>query len=127
MTLAEGIRKYGLRKWYERALVRSHAHLVLTFVSLVGLVATFEAAWRIPALPDRLVDLVLALVLAGVGLWALRRYLRLLFQAERVASQADCPGCKTYARLELLQANAEGNEVQVRCRQCGHGWHISGR
>ena len=126
MTLAEGIRKHGFRKWYERELLQSHAHLVLCFLSVIGLFMAFEAAWRFRTLQDQATDLLAGLLCAGVGLWALRRYLRLLSTAEMVANQADCPACKAYGRLELVQSNAEGNEVQVRCRGCGHGWHISG-
>jgi hypothetical protein len=29
MKLAEGIRKHGFRKWYERELLQSHAHMLL--------------------------------------------------------------------------------------------------
>jgi hypothetical protein len=36
--------------------------------------------------------------------WALRRYLYLLSHAEATASQADCPACGAYGRLELLHA-----------------------
>jgi hypothetical protein len=62
---------------------------------------------------------------AAIGLWALRRYLRLLTSAEAVANQADCPSCGTYGRLDLVEANATGDEVAVSCRKCSHGWRIS--
>jgi hypothetical protein len=39
VKLADGIRKHGFRKWYERELLQSHAHLVLTFLSVLGLFA----------------------------------------------------------------------------------------
>jgi hypothetical protein len=32
MVLAEGIRKHGFRKWYERQLLRGHGHMALTFL-----------------------------------------------------------------------------------------------
>jgi Zn ribbon nucleic-acid-binding protein len=64
------------------------------------------------------------LLCATVGLWALRRYLRLLTTAEAVANQADCPRCKAYGRLELMRAHSEGSVAQVRCRGCGHEWRI---
>lgn len=126
MTLAEGIRKHGFRKWYERELLQSHAHLVLTFLCLLGVFAAFEAAWQFRGVQDQLIDLASAALCAGTGLWALRRYLHLLNHAELAANQADCPHCQTYGRLELLQANALGNQVRVRCRHCGHGWQIDG-
>ncbi len=124
MKLAEGIRRHGFRKWYERELLQSHAHLVLTFLCLLGLFAAFEAAWRFRDWVDQATDLVAGALCAGIGLWALRRYLRLLTSAEAVAHQADCPSCKTYGRLELVQSDATGTSVQVRCRHCGHEWHI---
>jgi hypothetical protein len=125
MKLAEGIRKHGFRKWYERELLQGHAHMVLCFLCVIGLLAAFEGSSRQHPLGEQLADLATVLLCAGVGLWALRRYFYLLGHAESVANQADCPQCGTYGRMELLQADASGDEVQVRCRKCGHGWHIS--
>ncbi len=126
MSLAEGIRKHGFRKWYERRLLQSHGHLLLTFLSVIGVFAAFEGAWRLHGGPQQqLLNLGAGLLLAGSGLWALRRYLWLLHTAELAANQAECPQCATYGRLELLRSDASGNEVGVRCRHCGHAWHIS--
>lgn len=125
MTLAEGIRKHGFRKWYERELLQSHAHMVLTFLSVIGIFAAFEAASQLRGLQDQLLNGLAILLCTGIGLWALRRYLRLLTHAESVANQADCPHCKAYGRLELIKSDATGNEVDVRCRKCGHAWQIS--
>ncbi len=126
MKLADGIRKHGFRKWYERELLQSHAHLLLTFFCVIGLFAAFEAAGKFRSLQDQLTDVVAVLLCAGIGLWALRRYLRLLSHAEAVAHQADCPQCKAYGRMEVVQerCHADGDEVQVRCRKCSHGWRI---
>ena len=124
MKLADGIRKHGFRKWYERELLQSHAHLLLCFLCVIGLFAAFEAAWRFEGGLDRLVNLGAGLLCAATGLWALRRYLTLLNTAEAVANQAECPQCKAYGRLELLQSDATGEQVRVRCRGCGHGWRI---
>ena len=41
--LAEGIRRAGFRKWYERQMLSSHGHLVLAILNVVALVASFEA------------------------------------------------------------------------------------
>jgi predicted Zn finger-like uncharacterized protein len=124
MRLAEGIRRHGFRKWYERELLQSHAHLALTFLCMVGVFAALEAAFRFRTLLDQVIDIVAIVVCGAGGLWALRRYLFLLTHAESAASQADCPQCKAYGRLELLQSDATGDAVQVRCRQCGHVWRI---
>jgi predicted Zn finger-like uncharacterized protein len=126
MKLAEGIRKLGFRKWYERQLLQSHAHMALSFCCGIGIFAALEAASRFRSWVDQLTDLVALLVCTAVGLWALRRYLYLLTHAEAVAHQAECPVCKTYGRIELLQAAASGDEVQVRCRHCSHVWQILG-
>jgi predicted Zn finger-like uncharacterized protein len=124
MKLADGIRKHGFRKWYERELLQSHAHLALTFLCAVGLFAAFEAATRFQTWTDRLIDVFAILACGAIGLWALRRYLYLLTHAESVANQADCPVCETYARFKLVHAHAEGSIVSVRCSKCAHEWTI---
>ena len=124
MKLADGIRKHGFRKWYERELLQSHAHMVLLFLCVIGLFAAFEAASQFRSLMDQVTDLVAGLLCAAVGLWSLRRYLRTLSSAEAVAHQADCPQCQTYGRLDLMLTEGADDEVHVRCRGCGHSWHI---
>jgi hypothetical protein len=124
VKLAAGIRRHGFRKWYERELLRSHAHLALTFVCLIGLFGALEAATHFRGLADQLVDALAVLLCAGAGLWTLRRYLFLLMHAEAIANQADCPSCGTYARFELV--GSDGESVAVRCRKCAHGWRIDG-
>jgi hypothetical protein len=124
MLLSDGIRRIGFRKWYERTLLASHAHLVLCFLCLIGVFAAFEAAGKFNSLHDRLTDVAAILVCTATGLWALRRYLGLMARAESAANQAECPHCRTYGRLELLRGDAAGDEVEVRCRKCGHGWRI---
>ncbi len=125
MKLADGIKKHGFRKWYERELLQSHAHLLLMILCAVGLLAAFEAAWRFRSWQDQALDLLASVLCAATGLWALRRYLGLLSGAEAAANQADCPQCQTYGRLECLNTDHEGRWVAVRCHKCGHGWKIS--
>jgi hypothetical protein len=126
MTLAEGIRKHGFRKWYERELMQSHAHLALTFLCAIGIFAAVEASTLFRSWADQVADGLALLLCTGIGLWALRRYLYLLAHAEAVANQADCPGCRAYGRMDLLQADGSGECVQVRCRRCSHVWRING-
>ncbi len=125
MGLAEGIRKHGFRKWYERELLQSHAHLVLTFLCAVGVFATFEAFDRRGPLLDQLWDFGAVLLCGGVGVWALRRYLYLLTHAEATANQADCPQCGTYARFTLVAEDRAHGRVEVCCRKCERHWSIS--
>ena len=124
MNLAEGIRKLGFRKWYERQLLQSHAHLALTFLCTIGVFGAMEAALRFRSWSDQLVDGASVLACVAIGLWALRRYLFLLSYAEAMAHQAECTACQTFGRLDLVQSDAGGNVVQVRCRHCGHHWRI---
>jgi RNase P subunit RPR2 len=124
MRLAEGIRRHGFRKWYERQLMRSHGHLVLTFLCMVGVFAAIESMRSASGWAERIEELFTVALCAGTGLWALRRYLSLLQHAELAAHQADCPQCKAYGRLELVQSDESGDRVTVRCRSCGHGWRI---
>jgi len=51
--LAAGIRKHGFRKWYERELISSHVHLVLTFLAMIGLLGSFEVYDRRAPLADQ--------------------------------------------------------------------------
>jgi predicted Zn finger-like uncharacterized protein len=124
MKLAEGIRRRGFRKWYERQLLQSHAHLALTFLCALGVVAAMEGVFHVRSFGDQLQDIGALVLCMLTGIWALRRYLFLLGHAEEVANQADCPACQAYGRLELLQSDPSGDRVRVRCRGCGHAWHI---
>ena len=126
MELANGIRKHGFRKWYERELLQSHAHLVLTFLCSIGLFAAFEVYDRRSPVGDQLVNLVSIALCVGIGLWALRRYLYLLAHAEATANQAECPRCKTYARFTLVGDNRAHDTIEVCCRKCEQRWTISG-
>lgn len=124
MKFADGLRKHGFRKWYERELLQSHGHLALTFCCLIGVFAALEAMRTFRSTGDQLLDIGALLLCAGVGLWALRRYLFLLSHAETVANQADCPSCGTYARFRVVHADHAGQQVRVSCRQCGGEWVI---
>jgi hypothetical protein len=125
MRLVDGIRRHGFRKWYERELLQSHAHLALTFLCAVGLFGAFEAALHFTGWADRLIDALAILACGWIGVWALRRYLYLLMHAEHAANQADCPHCGVYARFTLVEgAPATSPSVRVRCRDCAHQWSI---
>ncbi len=126
MTLAQGIRTVGFRKWYERRLLAGHAHMALVLLGVIGMMMAMEAASRFALPLERAWDWAVAVACGGGSLWALRRYLFLLMQAEVAANQANCPACATYGRLDLLQSNAEGDCVRVRCRHCAHSWTIQG-
>lgn len=124
MKLADGIRKHGFRKWYERELLQSHAHLLLAFLCLLGVFAAFEAYGRGAPWSEQATDLVSILICAVVGVWALRRYLYFLSHAEASANQADCPQCKAYGRFSVESENVHAGTLHVCCRKCNHRWTI---
>jgi hypothetical protein len=124
MDAVQSLRKLGFRKWYERALLHSHAHLVLLLLSTVGLLVGAEAYSR--ELPVASQLLLFGCIIASglIGFWALRRYFSLLQHAEFVADQAVCSQCSAYARWDITAEDRTQPAMQVRCRRCGHVWRI---
>lgn len=123
-TLAEGIRRVGFRKWYERELLTSHAHMLLAFLCVIALMASMEA-FHGASNGLKLANVGFVIVSAAIGLWALRRYLYLLMHAEEVANQANCPKCATYGSLTLVEEDRRNGDARVCCKKCGHTWTIS--
>ncbi|UJW81114.1 hypothetical protein [Hydrogenophaga sp. SL48] len=125
-ALPEGIRRFGFRKWYERELLSSHAHMALALVSAVALIASFEA-FKGGSWGEKLIDTAFVLICASVSLWALRRYLYLLMHAEEMANQANCGQCKAYGLLLLDKtrvAEPAARLVPVCCKRCGFRWNM---
>ncbi len=122
-SLADGIRGVGFRKWYERELLSSHAHMLLAFLCVIALMASMEAFSGASA-AGKLTNVVLVLASGGIGLWALRRYLYLLMHAEAVANQANCPQCTTYGRMTLVEEDRRNGQALVCCKKCAHRWTI---
>ena len=121
--LAEGIRKVGFRKWYERELLSGHAHMLLALFCTIALMASLEL-FQSGTLAEKLVDVGMFFVSGAIGLWALRRYLYLLMHAEAVADQANCPSCKEYGRLTVVEEDRRNGQLLVRCRKCSHEWTL---
>src|SRR5687768_14071381 len=107
MNAARTIRRLGFRKWYERELLESHAHLVLLLLSTLGLLGSMEVYSLQLPIGSQLDVLACAVVSAVIGVWSLRRYLYLLAHAEFVADQAVCRGCETYAKWEIQEGAEE--------------------
>ncbi|MEO7391286.1 MAG: hypothetical protein ABIU58_03865 [Ramlibacter sp.] len=122
-SLAERMRRLGFRKWYERELLSGHAHMVLSILSVIALMASMEGFRDGPAV--HLENAVFVVACAGIGLWALRRYLFLMMRAEEIASQANCPNCGEYGRFGVVGDNRTRNETEVCCRKCAHKWAIN--
>lgn len=121
--LADGIRKVGFRKWYERELLSSHAHLLLALLCTIALMAALEL-FQGGTPSEKLADVGLFIISGTVGLWALRRYLYLLMHAEAVADQANCPNCAEYGRLSVVEEDRRNGQVLVKCRKCSHEWKL---
>ena len=123
-TLADGIRRVGFRKWYERELLSSHAHMLLALLCVIALMASMEA-FNGATLAEKITDVGLVLVSGAIGLWALRRYLYLLMHAEEVANQANCPKCSVYGSLSVVEEDRRNGAVLVCCKKCANRWTIS--
>jgi hypothetical protein len=126
VDLAEGIRKTGFRRWYERQLIESHIYFVTAFLSLIVVAAGLEEFTSEIQAWVRM--LMLALIAAGsvVSIWAFGRYQFMLARAVRAAERSICSQCATYGVLEVVRR--AGSEtapwLRVRCRHCGHEWRI---
>ena len=119
---SERMGRLGFRKWYERELLSGHAHLVLSILSVVALLASMETFRDGPSV--RLENILFAAVSAAIGLWSLRRFLYLTMRAEAVANQAVCSACGEYGRFGVVGQNPSRNETEVCCRKCAHRWVI---
>lgn len=120
--LFESVKRDGFRKWYERQLLSSHAHMVLAFLSMIALVGSFEAQRQAEG-ATQAVNLLYVLLCALIGVWALRRYLFLLMRAEATANQATCPDCGDYGRFRPVCQRVEA--LDVCCRKCSRQWVIT--
>lgn len=127
--LAEGIRRLGFRKWYERELLSSHAHMALAVLAAVAMLASFEA-FEGASPREQLMNVAFVVLSAGVTLWALQRYIFLLMHAEEMANQANCPRCHAYGQLRLSEQPARPDRqerahlVPVCCRRCAFEWDM---
>lgn len=125
--VAEGIRRLGFRRWYERELLSSHAHMVLAVLGAVALLASFEA-FKLGSPAEKLMDTAFIVLAAVITFWALRRYVYLLMHAEELANQANCPHCQTYGLLRLVETPPADpgprRLVPVCCKRCDFRWDL---
>jgi predicted Zn finger-like uncharacterized protein len=124
MTLGDGIRKLGFRKWYERVLIRSHMYLLMTIICTVGLLLVVEVFSKARG-ADRAFDIMALILFTVVGAMSLRRYVYLLMHAENTANQAVCAQCQSYGQLQIEHEDLQGHRLHVRCKRCQHRWPIS--
>lgn len=122
--LAEHFKRIGFRKWYERQLLSSHAHMVLAFLSVIAVVGAMEA-FRTSQGDTQLANVLFVVLGAGIGAWAMRRYAFLMMRAEQAADQASCPDCGDYGRFQVVGHRPRQQEIDVCCRRCSRGWIFS--
>lgn len=131
MAPAEGIRKLGFRRWYERELIEGHVYFVTCFLCLIVVAVCLEQIdWNDPV--SEFPTLLYIVGGVALGVVSLRRYQRILVRAECLGSQSVCPQCRAYGALQVREAgiarDAEGGAdnpwLEVRCRKCGHDWRM---
>lgn len=124
--LAEHFKRIGFRKWYERQLLSSHAHMVLAFLAVIAVVGAMEA-FRTSEGDTQLANVLFVVIGAAIGAWAMRRYAFLMMRAEQAADQASCPDCGDYGRFRVVGHRPRTGEIDVCCRRCPRGWIFSSR
>lgn len=134
MTPADGIRKLGFRRWYERQLIESHAYLVVAFLALILLGSGMEWMGQEHPWSTWVVVVSVAAAAALVAFVGWRRFVVLLGRAELFAQAASCPQCTAWGKFAVISAEAESDDVpveagrphwiRVKCRKCGHDWRL---
>lgn len=124
MNLGEELRARGFRPWYERELLKGHAHLVATLFCAIGAFAAVEAAGTMPSLTAKLLNVGAVVLLCVAGGSSVRQYVMRLSRAEHVAKQAACPACGVHGRLSVADGSLGEQGTPVTCRACGHRWII---
>ena len=129
-SVSAAIGARGFRRWYERQLIESFAHMITGVLSLIMMAIAMEML-EFRSTAGGLLALV-AIAAAGGGLcvFAWRRFHRLLARAEHLAEQATCGQCRTYGRFTVVSSHDRpdapaGCSIDVRCRACGNAWTIS--
>jgi predicted Zn finger-like uncharacterized protein len=124
-TLADSIRRLGFRKWYERQLVDGHVSLVTCILCMILIAALLEDISFREGVVKAIAELAAVFAGGGVAWLAWRRYQAAMSRAWRFGEQAVCASCSVYARFEVVDQAADGDQwLRVRCRKCGHAWTL---
>jgi len=103
-------------------LIEGHAWLVTCFLCLIAIAACVETmSFRGPRL-EALAYAAAVAVACLTGVYAWKRYMRILTVAEYIGERATCASCHAYARFKLIGSDAVS--LTVRCRKCAHEWRI---
>lgn len=137
MASLDRIRTEGFKRWYERQLAESHLWLVTWLLAVIVLACGLELAGTGAATLFTAVALTVCGLLVAIVAWS--RYRSLLLVAERLAEQAVCPNCQTYARFSVRAARSGGlpedddarlvrrereHWYRARCRACRCEWDV---
>lgn len=132
MEPAEGIRKLGFERWFERQLIESHVYLVTLFLCLILVAAVFEQLGSGAGALGRI--LMYAAMIGGgaLGIVSLNRYAAILVRALRLSQRSTCKNCGAYARFSVLDSargpigddadSRDGLWLKVKCKTCSHEW-----
>lgn len=121
MEPAQGIRRLGFRRWYERQLFESFAWLATCLLSGVVFAAILEFVGFSGGMLSTLLALLVLYVVGLMGVGAWRIFWQSLRRAQAYAGRATCPRCAAYG---LFEVTAESDPIQVRCRKCGQHWRL---
>ena len=113
------IARLGFRKWYERRLIEAHAWLVTALLCAIVTALSVELLTEKKELLAWLGTAGVVFV-AGLIVWlGIHRFIQLLSEAERYASQSTCEACRRYGTFNVIEKSPR---MSVRCRRCGHEW-----
>ncbi len=130
MSPADGIRKLGFRRWYERQLIESHACFITCFLCMIVALVCFERVSLRAGGWTPVTMLAIVFAAGAIGIAALRRYKVNLDRAEHLAERSTCPQCAEYGRIAVVSSSAPAAEasdaswMRVECRKCGKRWLI---
>src|SRR5688500_12532519 len=99
MEPADSIRRLGFARWYERRLIEAHAWLISGFACLIAIAACMEERNCRGSLARLLLYAIIVVAAAGIGIYALVRYQKILTEAEQLGEHATCGSCGAYARF----------------------------
>jgi hypothetical protein len=118
MEPADGIRRLGFSRWYERQLIESHAWFVSGVLCLVAIAACVEEVGQRGSALGMAAYALLGFAAVVIGVYAVTRYGQILAQAEEIGERATCRSCGAYARFRLV------SPIRVRCRRCDSEWRL---
>lgn len=127
MEPADGIRKLGFKRWYERELIEGHVYLVTALLAAITAAVCIEGVRFDQGMARASMLLVIIFVCGSLVLFSWRRFSAMLARAERYGDKSTCSACQTYARFDLLgrQGGRDDEPVlRVRCRACSSEWTL---